>query len=130
MNGPFSTHGRLNRAKYFWRTVVISVSASMAAFLAGFLLAGIMGENAEAAALIVGAILGLAVAMMMAFAVVKRLHDLNRPGTHYWYLLIPFYNLYLSLLLLFKRGTSVPNQYGDDPLAASQGGMAVASPAA
>jgi uncharacterized membrane protein YhaH (DUF805 family) len=91
---------------------------------------GSWGENAEAAALIVGAILGLAGTVVMAFAVVKRLHDLNRLGTQYWYLLIPFYNLYLSLLLLFKRGTSGPNQYGDDPLAAPQGGMAVATPAA
>ena len=66
----------------------------------------------------------------MAFEVVKRLHDLDRPGTHYWYLLIPFYNIYLGLLLLFKRGTSGCNQYGDDPLAAPQAAMAVITPAA
>jgi len=66
----------------------------------------------------------------MAFAAVKRLHDLERPGAHYWLLLIPVYNIYLALVLLFKRGTSGPNRYGDDPLAAPQGDMAVARPAA
>ncbi len=130
MNGLCSVHGRLNRAKYFWRTLVIGVSANITAFLAGILLEGIMGENAEPAAFIVGSILGLAGVVAMACEFVRRLHDLDRPGSHYWYLLIPFYNLYLSLLLLFKRGTSGPNQYGDDPLAAPQVGMAVATPAA
>ena len=45
---------------------------------------------------------------------VKRRHDLSRPG---YQLLIPLYNLYLLWLLFFKRGTPGPNQYGDDPLA-------------
>ncbi len=130
MNGLFSMHSRLNRAKYFGRILVMSMSAHIAAFLAGFLLGGIMGENAEPAALIVGSILGLAAMVAMACEVVKRLHDLDRPGTHYWFLLIPFYNLYLGLLLLFKRGTTGPNQYGDDPLVAPQVAMAVTTPAA
>jgi uncharacterized membrane protein YhaH (DUF805 family) len=130
MNSLFSMEGRLNRAKYFWRTLVISIGSNMAAFLAGILLGGIMGKNAEPAALIVGYILVLAGGVMIAFEAVKRLHDLDRPGAHYWLLLIPFYNIYLGLLLLFKKGTSGPNQYGDDPLAAPQVGMTVAAPAA
>jgi uncharacterized membrane protein YhaH (DUF805 family) len=130
MNSLFSTEGRLNRAKYFWRTLIISACSIMAAFVAGFLLGGIMGKNAEPAALIVGYLLVMAGGVMIAFGAVKRLHDLDRPGAHYWLMLIPFYNIYLGLLLLFKKGTSGPNQYGDDPLAAPQVGRAVARPAA
>ena len=130
MNGLISMQGRHNRAKYFWRTLVIGVSADMAAFLAGFLLTGIMREHAEPAVLIVTYILLAAGGVLMAFEGVKRLHDLDRPGAHYWLLLIPFYSMYLGLVLLLKRGTSGPNQYGDDPLAAPQAGMAVAMPAA
>ena len=51
-----------------------------------------------------------------AFAAVKRFHDLDRPGTHYWLLLIPFYNIYLGLVLLFEKGTVGDNKYGPDPL--------------
>jgi uncharacterized membrane protein YhaH (DUF805 family) len=108
----------------------MSVSVYIAACLASFLLGGIMGENAEPAALIVGSLLGLAGAVAMAFEAIKRLHNLDRPGTHYWFALIPFYGMYLGLLLLFKKGTRGPNQYGDDPLAAPQLGRAVATPAA
>jgi uncharacterized membrane protein YhaH (DUF805 family) len=130
MNSLFSTEGRLNRAKYFWRTLVISACSNMAAFLAVFLLGGMMGKNAEPAALIVGYLRFMAGGVMIAFGAVKRLHDLDRPGSHYWFMLTPFYNIYLGLLLLFKKGTSSPNQYGGDPLAAPQVGMNVARPAA
>ena len=37
-----------------------------------------------------------------------------------WYFLlfmIPIYNLWLGLVLLLKRGTWGPNEYGPDPLA-------------
>jgi hypothetical protein len=47
---------------------------------------------------------------------VKRLHDLDRSGAHYWLLLVPLYNIYLALLLLFKKGTTGPNRFGPDPL--------------
>lgn len=36
--------------------------------------------------------------------VIKRLHDLGRPGVHILFMFVPFYNLYLGLLLLFKEG--------------------------
>jgi uncharacterized membrane protein YhaH (DUF805 family) len=54
---------------------------------------------------------------LSALQIVKRLHDLDRPGTHYWLLLIPLYDLYLVLILLFKKGAGGPNRYGSDPLA-------------
>ena len=130
MTPLLSMQGRLNRAKYFWRTLIVSVSANVAAFLVGALLGGIIGEGAEPAALSGGFMLGLAAALMIAFEAVKRLHDLDRPGVHYWLLYIPFYNIYLGLLLLFKKGTSGPNQYGNDPLAAPQSEMAAARYAA
>ena len=47
---------------------------------------------------------------------IRRLHDLNRPGSHALLLFLPFYNIYLQLVLLFKKGTDGPNPYGPDPI--------------
>jgi len=129
VNGLFSTQGRLNRAKYVWRTLLIGMSVNLVAFVAAFLLGGIMGETAEPAAHLTNYILGLAGAVVIVCEAVRRLHDLERPTAHYWLLLIPVNNIYLALVLLFKRGTSDPNRYGDDPLAAPPGEMTVARPA-
>lgn len=48
---------------------------------------------------------------------VKRLHDMDRPGSHFFLFAVPIYNLYLGLLLCSLPGTPGPNRYGSDPLA-------------
>ena len=50
--------------------------------------------------------------LLFAFQSVKRLHDLDRPGKHFWLFLIPFYNVYFGFFLLFKKGSEDFNQYG------------------
>jgi uncharacterized membrane protein YhaH (DUF805 family) len=52
---------------------------------------------------------------------VRRLHDLDRPSSDYWLLLIPIYNIYLSFVLLLKKGTDGPNQYDEDLLDGGEG---------
>jgi len=52
-------------------------------------------------------------------ATIRRLHDLNRSGRQYWLLVAPIYNIYLGLVLWFKRGTRGPNRYGPYPLSAN-----------
>ncbi len=49
-------------------------------------------------------------------AIIRRLHDLDRSGGQYGLLMVPIYNIYLALILWFKRGTRGPNRYGPDPL--------------
>lgn len=44
---------------------------------------------------------------------VRRFHDLGRTGSDYWLLLIPFYNIYLGLVLLMKKGDESPNLYDE-----------------
>jgi len=46
---------------------------------------------------------------------IQRLHDIGRSGHHYWLLFIPIYNLYLNILLLFKKGTDGPSEYSYNP---------------
>jgi uncharacterized membrane protein YhaH (DUF805 family) len=64
-------------------------------------------------------LIGWCCVLLLSFPAVKRLHDLGRSGWEYFLFLLPFYNIYLGLLLLFKRGSDGDNKYGPDPLAAS-----------
>jgi uncharacterized membrane protein YhaH (DUF805 family) len=112
-----STYGRLNRQSYVLRLIGINVVVIGVAYAAGYALGMTMGESAVEIAPIVGLAIGIAGTVVAAFQAVKRFHDLDRPGTHFWLLLIPIYGLYIGLVLLFKKGTDGPNQFGNDPLA-------------
>ena len=114
----FSMQGRYNRARYFWSQVGIYGSVLVGAFIVGIIM-GLSGSSAEDAET-VGGLLGIGGAVLAAFPIVKRLHDLNRPGTHYWLLLVPLYGLYLGLVLLFQTGTRGPNEFGPDQLLGQQ----------
>ena len=73
------------------------------------LIFNIIGITVIVAVIFVGIISEIAVT-------VRRLHDLGRPGSHYWLLMIPIYNFFLSLVLLFSKGIPDHNSYGPDPL--------------
>ncbi len=47
---------------------------------------------------------------------VRRFHDLGRAGSDFWLLLIPVYNIFLGLTLVFQKGSEMENVYGPDPL--------------
>jgi uncharacterized membrane protein YhaH (DUF805 family) len=54
----------------------------------------------------------------VAFLIVRRLHDLDKPDWQYFLMLIPLYNFYLAMVLLFVKGSTGQNQYGEDSAAA------------
>ena len=114
MGGLFSMEGRYNRARYFWTTfflilVILALSVVLGLFIVR---TGGDPETVDRSWLVIS----IAATVLIAFQDVKRFHDLDRPGTHFWLLLIPVYNIYLGLLLLFKKGTAGENTYGPDPL--------------
>lgn len=101
----FNYKGRLNRKRYFLRTLIASL-------LLG-LVAGILSLISPVLAFPVY-ILSAIVGVMLA---IRRCHDLNKSGWFYLLLLIPIVNIFGGLYLLFAMGTIGPNQYGPDPLA-------------
>lgn len=112
--------GRVNRLKYFLIILLIAFVARIAAV--GAVLAP-QFLRVEPTSLLSSAVIGLLVFLIwLATFVVssawitKRLHDIGRPGFHFWLLLIPLYNIYLQLVLLFRKGTEGANPYGPDPL--------------
>jgi uncharacterized membrane protein YhaH (DUF805 family) len=115
MGGVFSMTGRYNRSKYIWTSLGIAVVANVLSFILGMVVGGSGGDTSTAQAL--SLFISIPTAVIGAFQSVKRLHDLGRPGSHYWLLLIPFYNIYIAIILLFQKGTVGDNQFGPDPLA-------------
>ena len=106
--------GRLNRARYFLRILVIGLLNAL--FVAIIIYAVTAATNSPGFAYLVGNLFGLPGIIACAAQIVKRLHDLGRPSSHYWLMLIPFYNIYLGLLLIFKKGNEGVNEFGADPL--------------
>ncbi len=108
----FSFRGRANRWWYFWHTlldgIVVLGLIAMVVTLAGIV--GVVPMIVPFLGIVVAAVV-----TQIAIAV-KRLHDLDRPGRHWWLLVIPIYNIYFALVLLFRTGTMGPNRFGPDPL--------------
>ena len=115
MSNVFTMQGRLSRKQYIWYSMMITVIIYACAFLVGF--AGVSGGSVESAGAL-GFLIGVIGCAAQGFLAVRRLHDLGKPGWHYWLFFVPFYNIYLVLILVFTRGVEGTNQYGPDPVAA------------
>jgi uncharacterized membrane protein YhaH (DUF805 family) len=116
MDKIFSLKGRMSRQQYVLGSLGISLVTYALAFAVGFA-AGMAGVGEEGAGAL-GFIIGAAGAVAMACLVVRRLHDVGKPGWHYWLFFVPLYNIYLGLVLLFTKGATGANEYGPDPCAA------------
>jgi uncharacterized membrane protein YhaH (DUF805 family) len=117
MSDLLSMQGRFSRSRYIVNTLVITLVTYAFAFVAGIIM-GFAGMGEDLAG-IAGGVLGFIGQIVLAFACVKRLHDLGRPGWHFWLFLVPFYNIYLGLVMMFVKGASSANQFGPDPMAAA-----------
>ena len=108
--------GRLTRQQYILMSFAVTAVTYAIAFVLGFVLG--VAAASDASTVTVTFIITLAGSTVQAFIVVRRLHDLNKSGVHYWLLLLPLYNIYLSIVLLLQKGTAGPNQFGQDPATA------------
>ncbi|MEJ8554160.1 DUF805 domain-containing protein [Tepidibacter sp. Z1-5] len=104
----FSFEGRFNRAKYFLYPFFTGIIFSIIEGLTFYI------DNVFMWILLT--VCAIAYTIFSVACTVKRLHDLGRPGTHFWLTLIPLYNIYLGLVLLFKKGDLEANEYGENPL--------------
>jgi uncharacterized membrane protein YhaH (DUF805 family) len=119
----FSTKGRIGRGRYFGYMILTIIVALGVFYVVTPVLGLTVGltsagpddavDRAQGFGLVYGWSLSLGVMLVGALQIVKRLHDLDRPGSHYFLMWIPIYNLYLALVLLFQSGTRGANRYGD-----------------
>lgn len=105
----FTFEGRINRAKYFFIPLILEIIT-----IPFYIMAEYTNSNIFFPLYV---LLSILVYILEVCITVQRLHDIERPGTHFWLLFIPIYNIYLGILLLFIKGTYGPNKYGEDPLA-------------
>lgn len=104
---------RINRKRYIKRVfalVGISFILGIVVNIVLMILGADISEDTLARAL------GLLTLIPSWALMMRRLHDLNRPG--WWVVgsLVPLLNFVLGLYLLFAKGTDGANQYGPDPL--------------
>ena len=109
--------GRINRAKYFYLVMITNIVYYVLIFIMSDALSTahvrFIIDEISGFIFLISLIL---IFIIQACLIIKRLHDLERNGSHFWLLLIPFYNVYLSIVLFFKRGTVGLNKYGADPI--------------
>jgi MFS transporter, ACS family, hexuronate transporter len=96
--------GRLGRLPFALRSLVIAV--------AGTLLAVWTWNEVPGVGHMIAILVALFAVLAFAFQAVKRLHDLDRPASKFFYLLIPVYQLYPLWQLLTQVGTPGSNRYG------------------
>lgn len=110
MSNPFSIRGRMSRRQYVVYTLLIVLVSYAFAFAIGFVSA--VSDNDVRNAGVLGLMVGIAGCVLQSLLAVRRLHDLGKPGRHVWFLLVPFYNIYFSLILCFTQGSNTDNEYG------------------
>lgn len=91
--------GRARRQEY-WMFFLVNIIIS---FVLGFV-TGLISPSL----VIIANIYSLAVLLPGIAVGVRRMHDVGKSG---WFIIIPFYNLYLCSI----EGEKGPNQYGADP---------------
>ena len=120
MQKYFMFAGRINRQLL----IIVQLTAGLLAAFVMVVVGLISGSNTENLPLaIVTGIIDIILIWLSLSLDAQRLHDLNRSGWHVLLLLVPLYNIYLVFVLLLKKGTEGPNQYGPDPLSAGTPNM-------
>ena len=104
----FSFKGRLNRKPYFLYNLGIGMMSGLIQFI-------VESSNSSLIA-ILGFVAVLILTGCSISVMVKRLHDLDKSGYFGFIMLIPLVNIFFGLYLLFFKGTTGYNRFGEDPL--------------
>lgn len=123
--GWFALQGRIGRKTYFWRMLFIFIGILVAAMLIGLwygtTLATVLPTGADLES--IGEAAGSHISLLVGFLSLpfivtqdtKRLHDLNMSGWNQLFFCIPLLGWIFRLFVFFRRGTSGPNPYGQQP---------------
>jgi uncharacterized membrane protein YhaH (DUF805 family) len=119
----FSYQDRIGRQKYIIGLIGAAILSVIIEFLYFFIVLSsitlALSKNGFLSIIFVF-LLGIIIALIPVFLtstiIVKRFHDVGKSGKWWFALLIPIYNIHLSIGLLTERGAAGPNLYGEDTL--------------
>jgi uncharacterized membrane protein YhaH (DUF805 family) len=80
----------------------------------GVFLAKWSAESVAGVGIMLAGLIGLFALVAFAYQAVKRLHDLDRPASGFFWLLVPGYQLIPLFELLTKPGSPGANRYGSE----------------
>jgi len=112
----FSTKKRLNRLRYFKRTLALGLIFLGISLSLGMLSPDTSAEEVSLVGLLLYLVIAAAILVSTIMLSIRRLHDINMSGWLVLLSLIPFVDAIFQLFLLFKKGTDGDNDYGPDPL--------------
>ena len=96
--------GRASRSEYWWFYLFIAIVSQVSSMVITMI-----AVAADIMALgMLSMIVSIALGIPTICAGIRRMHDHGKSG---WFILIPFYNLYLLII----EGEATPNAYGDVP---------------
>ncbi|HEX9138587.1 MAG TPA: DUF805 domain-containing protein [Steroidobacteraceae bacterium] len=114
--------GRASRSEYWWWTLYAIVALIAAAIIDGMLGTQFAGVGGMVVRLHYGYVYSLVslINLLPGLSVlVRRLHDRDKSGWWFWLLLVPLVGAIVLLVWFCMKGTTGPNQYGEDPLVRS-----------
>ena len=114
----FRYDNRINRKRYNLRQLSLSPVYLLIMFVAAFMVTGLWFRDETVAAIVtvIMTVLLIVAIISSVTLVIRRLHDLNRPGWFIIGMILPVVNIALLIYLSFFKGTEGSNQYGPDPL--------------
>ena len=131
MNALFSMQGRIGRKTYVLLLLLAEAVYLASSFTLGFIFAVVRPdlfttEEPSSFSSVLVFLAYLPSLHIIVAAQVKRLHDLNRPGSHLRLHLSAIFGFDLELALLLKPGTEGANCYGPNPKQPSSQGALTA----
>lgn len=117
----FPTAGRIGRKEYILGVIFDYIILFLLFLLAEYAknlkeINGTIGDISNAIAML-GFLGFFIIAYIRSICwTIRRLHDLDRSGSHYFLLLLPVYNFFLIMQLICQKGTFGVNSHGPDPI--------------
>ena len=108
--------GRASRSEFWWFALFHAlVLVAIAVFATVSAMSDV--QRVAQAVGVAGAVVYIALILPMLAATIRRLHDRNRSGWSYFWVLVPFVGGLIVLIWCLQRGVEGDNRFGPDPLA-------------
>lgn len=103
--------GRASRSEYWYFQLFVLV------VLAVLVVLMLVEPDAARVVGVAGCLFYLGIFLPGLAVTVRRLHDRNRSGWHYLWVLLPFFGTFVVLIWVCQEGVEGDNRFGLDPLA-------------